>query len=59
MDKYDGRFHWGKQNFVDAKVLEKMYSKENVDNYRKLHQEMDPKGLFLNEYLKKRFYNSF
>ncbi|HHQ2481151.1 TPA: D-arabinono-1,4-lactone oxidase [Bacillus cereus] len=48
-----GRPHWGKVHYRSAKDLRSMYS--YWDEFLKLRQLLDPKGMFLNDYLEKIF----
>lgn len=48
--KYDGRPHWGKMHFQTPDSLKKLYPK--WDEFHAIRKEMDPKGIFLNDYLK-------
>ena len=48
------RFHWGKHFNHDLQQIQVLF-KETFDEFVKLREEMDPKGIFLNEFLKKTF----
>lgn len=49
--KYDGRPHWGKIHTLDANEFAARY--ERFNDFLRIRREMDPKGLFLNNHLKK------
>lgn len=51
--KYEGRPHWGKMHTQSAKELSQSYPK--WEEFSKLRRELDPKGVFMNEHLKKIF----
>ena len=51
--KYDGRPHWGKIHTLGSRELAARYPK--WQSFLEVRQELDPKGLFLNDYLKKIF----
>lgn len=51
--KYNGRPHWGKMHTQTAESLALLYPKWN--EFQTLRQELDPKGVFLNPYLKRIF----
>ncbi|MCC6490323.1 MAG: FAD-binding protein [Candidatus Hydrogenedentes bacterium] len=48
--RYDGRPHWGKLHSLKAKELAKLYPE--WDKFRAVRKRLDPKGVFLNSYLK-------
>ncbi len=48
--RYGGRPHWGKMHSLTARNLAELYPKWN--DFRRVREELDPKGVFLNEYLK-------
>lgn len=48
--KYDGRPHWGKMHFQTPDSLKELYPK--WDEFHAIRKEMDPKGIFMNDYLK-------
>jgi FAD/FMN-containing dehydrogenase len=54
--KYGGRPHWGKLNSFSGKQFNEAYAR--WDDFKKIRQEMDPKGLLLNDYLKSVFVDS-
>ena len=43
------RPHWGKRHWATDKELKPVY--ERFDDFKKVRQEVDPKGMFRNEYL--------
>src|SRR5690625_419306 len=50
---YDGRPHWGKMHNMKYDKLKEHYPK--LKDFLQIRKELDPKGLFLNSYLKKLF----
>ena len=48
MNDYEGRPHWGKQNFQTAEVLSQRYPK--FAEFQRVRAELDPEGIFANEY---------
>jgi FAD/FMN-containing dehydrogenase len=48
-----GRPHWGKVHSLDAGDLADLYP--GFETFRTVRRRLDPKGLFLNDYLKRRF----
>lgn len=51
--KYNGRPHWGKMHNRTAADLKQLYPK--WEDFQQLRRELDPTGLFLNEYMKELF----
>ncbi len=51
--RYQGRPHWGKMHTQTAHSLEKLYPRWH--DFRRIRASLDPKGLFLNSYLKTLF----
>jgi hypothetical protein len=51
--KYEGRPHWGKVNYATRDYLHKQYG-EAMDTFNSVRNEMDPHGMFRNEYLDER-----
>ena len=51
--KYASRPHWGKVNYAEFSYLQGAYGQAYTD-FQKVMAEMDPLGLFLNDYLIKR-----
>lgn len=51
--RYQGRPHWGKMHTQTASSLATRYSR--WDDFRRIRSELDPQGLFLNEYLRALF----
>lgn len=49
--KYDGRPHWGKIHTLAAKEFAARY--DRFDDFKRIRQEMDPDGRFLNDHLRK------
>lgn len=49
MMSFDGRPHWGKLHFRDADTLRPSYPR--FDDFIAVRDELDPKGLFRNDYL--------
>ena len=52
--KYDGVPHWGKQNWATADELAAVYGADAYVAFEKVRAAMDPKGLFLNAYMRDR-----
>ena len=50
---YGGRPHWGKKHSMGAKNLKKLYPM--WDRFHEIRRQMDPKGIFLNQYIKDIF----
>lgn len=48
--RYEGRPHWGKMHTLDAAALAARYPR--WDDFRRIRADLDPHGLFLNEYLR-------
>ena len=48
--KYNGRPHWGKMHTQNAASLSKLYP--HWDDFQRIRRELDPKGVFMNGYLK-------
>ena len=53
LKKYGGRPHWGKMHTQTAVALSKSYPK--WDEFHQVRKQLDPEGLFLNDYLKELF----
>lgn len=51
--RYQGRPHWGKMHTQTAHNLEKLYPRWH--DFRSIRASLDPKGIFLNNYLKTLF----
>eukprot|EP00927_Polykrikos_kofoidii_P064903 TRINITY_DN60710_c0_g1_i1.p1 TRINITY_DN60710_c0_g1~~TRINITY_DN60710_c0_g1_i1.p1 ORF type:complete len:472 (-),score=74.54 TRINITY_DN60710_c0_g1_i1:123-1403(-) len=51
-EKYGGRPHWGKMNWASADTVRPNYDSESWEKFLALRAELDPKGIFLNEYLR-------
>jgi FAD/FMN-containing dehydrogenase len=51
--RYDGRPHWGKIHSQVAEPLRAHYPR--FDDFRALRSEVDPTGMFVNDYLRKVF----
>ncbi|RDV10727.1 hypothetical protein DXT99_26030 [Pontibacter diazotrophicus] len=47
---YGGRPHWGKKHYLGAEDLRPLYPE--WDRFMEIRKEMDPNGIFLNDYLK-------
>ena len=52
-DEFQGRPHWGKMHTKTATELKILYPK--WDTFQQLRQQLDPDGLFINDYLKQIF----
>ncbi|WP_258104666.1 D-arabinono-1,4-lactone oxidase [Marinoscillum sp. MHG1-6] len=50
---FDARPHWAKIHYFSAEALEQKYAKWN--DFKRLRSQLDPEGMFENEYLKKLF----
>ncbi|WP_139957350.1 D-arabinono-1,4-lactone oxidase [Flavicella sediminum] len=53
LKKYDARPHWAKKHFYDKLNLERLYPE--WENFKQTKAELDPTGIFENEYLKNIF----
>lgn len=53
-EKYDGRPHWGKMNWATIDSVRPHYDAQSWETFLALRAEMDPKGIFLNDYLRER-----
>ena len=51
---HQGRPHWGKMHFLTAKELRPLYPM--WDRFQEVRNQLDPKGLFMNDALKKLFH---
>lgn len=51
--RYDGRPHWAKANCMTRERLQAVYP--HFDDFLRVRREMDPEGLFLNDYLRPWF----
>ncbi len=51
--RYDGRPHWGKIHTRDAAYLAAHYP--HWDDFRRVRAQLDPQGVFLNDYLRQLF----
>jgi len=51
--RYDGRPHWGKLHTRSADELAALYPRWH--DFRRLRAELDPRGVFLNDYLRALF----
>ncbi len=51
--RYQGRPHWGKMHTQTAHSLEKLYPRWH--DFRRIRASLDPKGIFLNSYLRTLF----
>lgn len=52
LQKYKGKPHWGKLNFLDYKKASKIYGKGFV-KFLEIRNKLDPHGIFLNNYVRK------
>lgn len=48
----NARFHWGKHFNHDREEIEALYP--NFEEFMNLRKEMDPNGIFLNEFLEQK-----
>ena len=53
---HQGRPHWGKMHFMTAKELRPLYPM--WDRFQEVRKQLDPKGVFMSEYLKNLFVES-
>ena len=53
MSKFEGRPHWGKLHYRTASDLQQAYP--HWDDFQKIRQELDPAGVFMNDYLERVF----
>lgn len=53
MMKYNGRPHWGKQNYLTAGYVRELYP--NVEEFLAIRAQYDPDEVFMTNYLKKLF----
>jgi FAD-linked oxidoreductase len=53
MRKYGGRPHWGKMNTLDRAALRDLYPR--WDDFAAVRRSLDPRGRFLNDYLRGLF----
>lgn len=51
--RYGGRPHWGKHHTLDASRLKERYPR--WDDFLRVRAELDPHGIFLNDYLRDLF----
>ena len=49
--KYGGRPHWGKMNWAKASDLRPQYPK--FDDFKAMRKDLDPNGIFVNNYLRR------
>lgn len=54
--KYNGRPHWGKMHTRTANELSQLYPMWN--KFQEIRNQLDPNGLFMNDYLKKLMVSS-
>lgn len=52
--KYNGRPHWGKMHMMQYGQLKQVYPK--LEEFLDLRKELDPEGMFLNEYVRELFH---
>ncbi|GAA4926550.1 D-arabinono-1,4-lactone oxidase [Nesterenkonia rhizosphaerae] len=51
--EFDGRPHWGKKHTLEAAELAPLYP--GWERFQQIRQDMDPEGVFLNDYLRELF----
>lgn len=51
--QFDGRPHWGKKHTLEAADLAPLYP--GWERFQQIRQDMDPEGVFLNDYLRELF----
>lgn len=49
-----GRFHWGKMNWANTADVRAGWGDAVLDAFLAVQRELDPKGFFLNDYLRQR-----
>jgi FAD/FMN-containing dehydrogenase len=49
MDRFECRFHWGKETRADRQTIRARYPK--WDDFARVRQDWDPRGVFLNAYM--------
>lgn len=58
--KYQGRVHWGKVSYANAAQLQKAFAPTQPDGlntfdaFNAIRKQLDPNGLFMNEYLNEK-----
>jgi hypothetical protein len=52
IDKYKGRPHYGKRNYLNKKKMLKIYG-NNVNKFNKIRKDMDKSGMFSNKFINK------
>ena len=50
---FNARFHWGKHFDHDHQEIQNLYP--NLMEFANLRSQMDPRGIFLNEFLEEKF----
>jgi len=53
VNKYQGRPHYGKRNFLNYEIMKKMYGKQKIDQFNKIRNQLDPQKMFSNNYINK------
>eukprot|EP00928_Gymnodinium_smaydae_P046542 TRINITY_DN31009_c0_g1_i1.p1 TRINITY_DN31009_c0_g1~~TRINITY_DN31009_c0_g1_i1.p1 ORF type:complete len:477 (+),score=59.98 TRINITY_DN31009_c0_g1_i1:43-1431(+) len=51
---FQGRPHWGKMNWATHENIRAGYGEANVQKFNELRASLDPRGIFLNDYLRSR-----
>jgi hypothetical protein len=54
MSTYNGRPHWGKRNTLTKEQLIHLYG-ESIDAFNTVRKELDPTGIFANDFIKRCF----
>ncbi|MBD1371882.1 FAD-binding protein [Hazenella sp. IB182357] len=56
LQKYEGRPHWGKMHHMEHDSIKHSYPK--LEQFNQFREQMDPQGLFLNDYVRKMLVSS-
>ena len=51
INKFKGRSHYGKYNFLNESKMLKIYGKININKFKKIRKKLDPNGMFSNKYI--------
>jgi len=55
MKSVDGRPHWGKHLTLSAQEVRNLYGSTTIDNFNKIRGDFDPKGIFVNDFIRDHF----
>ena len=53
--QHNGRPHWAKDHSLRSEDLRRLYPR--FDDFLQLIREMDPRGIFRNEYVRRHFFD--